>query len=127
MKIRTISARVVPPLLLGGFLGGLIGGALGAGGGLIVVMTLERVMRSQGAGGDPFSTAMCVMLPLSLFSAVLYALRGSMSLQGFSPFLLPAVLGGACGGLLMSRVRRGTMKKAFAALIVVSGVILAVR
>ena len=127
MKIRTISAGALPPLLLGGFLGGLFGGALGAGGGLIVVLTLEKVLKEQHLSGEPFSTAMCVMLPLSLFSAVLYALRGSISLQGFSPFLLPALLGGACGGLLMERVRRGTMKKAFAALIVVSGVILAVR
>ena len=125
MKRAVISAKALPPLLLGGFLGGLVGGALGAGGGLIIVLTLEKVLKEHKLTGDPFSTAMCVMLPLALFSAALYALRGSISLEGFSPFLLPALLGGACGGLLMTRVRRGAMKKAFAALIVVSGVILA--
>lgn len=121
----------VLPLVLGGFLGGLIGGALGAGGGIIVVFTLNSLMGGKPAGqkngNDVFATALCVMLPLSLFSALMYGIRGNVSVEGFGPFVIPAVLGGACGGLLLGKFRNGSMKRAFAALVAISGVLLIIR
>ena len=128
MRVSSFFKGRLPALALGGFLGGLVGGALGAGGGIIVVFTLDRVLRGTERGTvDVFSTALCVMLPLSLFSFILYLIRGNVSLQGFSPFILPAVLGGVGGALVSRRMGRGAVRKAFAALTVLSGILLLVR
>ena len=109
-------------LLFGGFTAGLAGGLLGAGGGIIIIFSLARILRDQEMSPrDIFANALCVMLPLSATSTAIYALRGSLSLEGFSFFLLPAILGGIFGGLLLDKINTTILRTIFAGIMVFSG------
>lgn len=111
-----------------GALAGFVNGLLGAGGGIIVVFALNRLMAKELGGKNAvFAHALCVMLPLSLLSCGLYVGFGSVSLSGFEKFVLPAVAGGLLGGFLLGKLNTGLMKRAFAFLVMLSGVLMIVR
>lgn len=115
-------------LIFAGIAAGFANGLLGAGGGIITVFVLSRVMKKQITHkNDVFANALCVMLPLSLISCTIYALKGHMSVDGFGVFAIPAVVGGAIGGLLLGRLKAAFMRRLFAALVIISGVLLIVR
>ena len=71
--------------------------------------------------------ALCVMLPISVLSCFIYYARGHMSLDGIGIFIIPAVLGGVLGGFMLGRLKADIVKKLFAVLTVISGMILVVR
>lgn len=115
-------------LIITGFAAGTANGMLGAGGGIIIVYGLSAALGpSLSDKRDIYANALCVMLPVSVVSCVLYALRGSMNVPEFGKYVIPAVLGGIAGGFLLGRIPSGTMKKIFAALVIVSGVLLMIR
>lgn len=126
-------AAVRETALLGitGLAAGMINGLLGAGGGIIVVLVLSAWQQRRGRGsrqgengGDPrdvYAASLCSMLPVSILSAVQYAKRGAISLEEFSPFLIPALVGGVIGGLALDRVRLPWLQKLFAVLLLVGG------
>ena len=115
-------------LILAGLAAGFANGLLGAGGGIITVFILSKVMKKQiTSKNGVFANALCVMLPLSLISCAIYAFKGHMSVDGFGVFAIPAVAGGAIGGLLLGRLKAAFMRRLFAALVIISGVLLIVR
>ena len=111
-----------------GFLAGLLNGLLGAGGGIILVRGAEKILpREYLEGRDVFANALCVMLPISAVSAIAYVMRGSVHGLEFSPFILPAVIGGVCGGLLLSVIDTRLLRLIFSALVVWSGIAMLLR
>lgn len=116
-----------PFLIIGGVLSGFVNGLLGAGGGIIIVFVLSRLLKKHAEQRDIFANALCVMLPISAVSCIVYILRGQISFGGFPPLIIPAIAGGIIGGLLLCRIKTGALKKLFAILVTVSGVILVLR
>ncbi len=115
-------------LLLAGLAAGVVNGLLGAGGGIITVFALGKIYKERMSDkNDVFAHALCVMLPLSLLSCVIYFTRGSFSTEGFGAFVLPAVLGGAVGGALLDKLRADMLRRLFSALVIISGILLIVR
>ena len=109
--------------LILGFLAGLLNGLLGAGGGIILVRGAEKVLpREYHDGRDVFANALAVMLPLSAVSAIAYVLRGSVHGLEFSRFILPAIIGGVGGGLLLAVIDTRLLRLIFSALVVWSGI-----
>ncbi len=105
-----------------GLLAGLLNGLLGAGGGIILVRGAERVLpREYHDSRDVFANALAVMLPLSAVSAISYVIRGSVHGLDFSRFILPAIIGGAGGGLLLAVIDTRLLRLIFSALVVWSG------
>ena len=128
MDGNSMARGIIIKLALVGFFAGATNGLLGAGGGIIIVFALSRVLPEIKKNTiEAFSTALCVMLPISLLSCFIYSARGHMSLDGFGIFILPAVLGGALGGFMLGRLKVSFAKKLFATLTVISGMILIVR
>ena len=122
MKIKPRSPEFFL-LSLAGTSAGLANGLLGAGGGIIVTYALARLLREQNASArDVFANVVAAMLPMTTVSAVVYALNGNLDLKDASPFLLPAVIGGVIGALLLGRINTHWLKKIFAALVLFSGV-----
>ncbi len=108
--------------ILLGFFAGLLNGLLGAGGGIILVRGAEKVLpREYHDGRDIFANALSVMLPLSAVSAIAYVIRGSVSGVDFTPFILPAVIGGVSGGMLLAVIDTRLLRFVFSALVVWSG------
>ena len=109
--------------LLLGFFAGLLNGLLGAGGGIILVRGAEKILpREYHDGRDIFANALSVMLPISAVSAIAYVMKGSVHGLEFSPFVLPAVIGGAGGGLLLAVIDTRLLRLIFSALVVWSGI-----
>ncbi len=117
MKARKMGALTL------GFLAGLLNGLLGAGGGIILVRGADKVLpREYCDGRDVFANALAVMLPISAVSAIAYVLGGSVHGLEFSKFILPAVIGGAGGGLLLAVIDTRLLRLIFSALVVWSGI-----
>ena len=140
------ASRPLPPelpsigfLLLLGFGSGFLNGLLGSGGGILLVLVLGR-LRTQVRGSassllpttdlsprDLYANALSVMVPLSLLSAGRYWRAGVLSMENFSRFLLPAILGGLAGGWLLDRLRLRWIRLLFALLILISGLVMLIR
>ena len=111
-----------------GFLAGFANGLLGAGGGIVIVLALTKLMtETELEHRDLYANALCVMLPISALSCARYALAGNFSAEGFGVYVLPAIGGGLVGGLLLSRLNAPILKKLFGALVIWSGILLIVR
>ena len=96
---------------LGGFGAGLLNGLLGAGGGMVVVPLLSAL----GTGGKKsHATALAVIVPLSLVSAVLYLIEGR--------FTLGSLLGAYLGSRLMPKISTGWLKLVFGGLMLWGGI-----
>jgi len=126
MKLfRNKKSRLLP---LVGFCSGLLNGLLGAGGGIAIVYGLKYVRNEEDLDPrDVFANALCAMLPISVVSCILYAARGDLTVEGFGPYVLPALLGGVLGGLLLGKIHTKHLQKLFATLVVISGLLLLIR
>ncbi len=110
-------------LLAVGFGAGTINGLLGAGGGILIVFALGRLFR--GKLRDPrsiYATAVAVILPLSLLSAWQYLSHKSFDPALAAALILPAIVGGAAGALLLRRLSPALLSRIFAAVVLISGI-----
>lgn len=115
-------------LPISGLVAGLVNGLLGAGGGIIIVWSLTYALEDCDFDKkDVFANALCVMLPLSAVSCVIYAISGNLSLNGIGVYMIPAILGGIAGSLLLPRLKLSSLKRLFSALVIYSGIILIIK
>ena len=114
-------------LCAAGLLAGFVNGLLGAGGGIPVVFALSGLFGEECDRRELYANALCVMLPISAVSCLRYALAGNLQTEGFGVYVLPAILGGVAGGILLGRFRGAWLSVLFGALVIVSGILLIVR
>ncbi len=116
-------------LAAGGALAGFCNGLLGAGGGIILVLFLSRVIGKDEEGRrSVYANALCVMLPLSVLTLSRYGGPVSVSELTLSPaFVLGAAIGGILGGVLLGKARSGFSDKLFALLTLISGILMIMR
>ena len=115
-------------LIVAGILCGFINGLLGAGGGIIAVFALRLALGDELSDTrDVFANALCITLPISAVSCLSYALHGNLKINGIGLYVIPAILGGALGGVLLGKLKATTLRKLFSALVVISGILLIVR
>ena len=119
--------KAILALLSLGLTAGFLNGLLGAGGGIVVVMGLRSLFQKTGVNGHSYyATAIAVMLPLSALSAWQYHRAGHLPPVSFWHLILPSLVGGALGALLLRRIAPRVLGRIFAAAVLISGVILAV-
>ena len=104
-------------VLLTGALAGFVNGFFGAGGGMLVVPLL--IVLVGLADKQAFSSAISIILPLTIVSLVIYAKNGALDIKAALPYLL----GGAGGGVLAGLWFRKIPAKALH--LILGGVILA--
>ena len=127
MNSKTVLGGKRRLLLMGGLAAGFLNGLLGAGGGILIVRILERVIGDQAESPrDVFANALAVMLPVSAVSTVSYAFSGGLPRGDISRFLLPAVLGGLVGAFLLDRLSVGATKTLFSILVILSGILMVI-
>jgi uncharacterized membrane protein YfcA len=122
MKVHFLQ---ILPLFAIGLCAGFLNGLLGAGGGILIVFGLRKLLK--GHLKDPraiYPTAIAVMLPLSLLSVWQYARAGSLELSRLGALILPAIAGGVIGALVLRRLSAKTLSRIFAAVVLVSGLVL---
>ena len=122
-----IFVKKILPIVLIGIGAGFLNGLLGAGGGIIIVMGLTLLLGKTIA--DPraiYATAIAVVLVLSFLSLWQYAAGGFLEAEYLYVLIAPAVLGGTLGAWLLRRLSPTLLSRIFAALVLVSGIILVV-
>jgi uncharacterized membrane protein YfcA len=107
-------------LILAGSLTGICNGLFGGGGGMITVPVLTML-----CGYEPkkaHATAIAVILPVSVISAVIYVVKGYFQLKMSVAVGVGVILGGILGALLLKKFSNSVIEKIFAFLMVVAGV-----
>ncbi|MBE6600735.1 MAG: sulfite exporter TauE/SafE family protein [Ruminococcaceae bacterium] len=118
-----IGQKTVLRLTVFGLLAGVANGVFGAGGGILIVFGLSPLLIHDKEGQrDVFANALCVMFPVSIFSMISYSRAGRFSLDGFSHYLIPCLIGGALGAILLGKLKIPILQKIFAILVIWSGI-----
>ena len=105
--------------LLYGAAAGFVNGLLGAGGGMLVVpaLTMSGLNRKKA-----HANSVAVIMPLSLLSASMYLLSGSVKLTDAAPYIPSCLLGAAAGSLLLGKFPDKWLKRIFAGFMIWAGI-----
>lgn len=106
--------------LLAGLAAGFVNGFFGAGGGMLVVPLL--IVLVGLADKQAFSSAISIILPLTIVSLVIYAKNGALDIKAALPYLLGGAGGGVLAGLWFQKVPAKWLHLALGALILLGGV-----
>ena len=102
------------------FLSGMVNVLFGGGGGMLVVPAMNRCLEVEEKRAH--ASAIAVMLPLSLLSAILYTMRG----VGDLPLLLyvgsGAVVGAAIGAALLNKMPKRVLSFVFYGVMIYAGI-----
>ena len=101
-------------------LSGFINGFLGGGGGVIVVALLLTVVKLNQKNAQ--ATALLVILPLTVVSAVVYLIKGSVDWVPTLWVTLGVVVGAILGALLLSKLKSNVAKIIFAVVLIAGGI-----
>lgn len=100
---------------------GIVNGFLGTGGGIVLMFALSLIPNSDDTSTrDRFATLIAVILPLSLVSVLTYG--KSVDLSTASPYIVPGILGGIAGALLLDKLSVKIVKRLFAAMVIWAGI-----
>ena len=107
-------------LILTGVITGLANGFFGGGGGMIVVplMTFLLKMKTKAA----HATALAVILPITIISAVVYFLKGSFDYENGIPSGIGVIAGGVVGAWLLGKLSAKWITRLFAVVMLAAGV-----
>ncbi len=108
-------------ILIGcGALIGIVNGFFGGGGGMLCVPILEKVMKLESKKAH--ATTLCVILPLSIVSAVIYILNNNIDFVNLSWVTLGAVFGGVMGAIFLSKIDSKWLRAIFALIMLAAGI-----
>ena len=99
---------------------GLINGLMGAGGGMVLVPLLVRWCGLEDK--HAFATAISIILPLSIVSIVVYAMKAPLPFADAWPYLAGGLAGGLLGGLLFRKMSANLLHKLLGAFILCGGI-----
>lgn len=107
----------------GGLLIGFINGFFGGGGGMLCVPLLEKILNEPTKKAH--ATAILIILPISIASAVTYFINGYFTLTGTLATGGGVVAGGALGALLLKKLPSFVVGIIFALMMIGVGIKLA--
>ena len=104
---------------VGGLCAGFFNGLFGAGGGMLAVPALEfsglEVEKSH-------ATSVALILPLCIFSSVLYLLDGRVQIHEAFPYLPGGIIGAVIGATLLCKLSSVWIKRIFGLLMMWAGI-----
>lgn len=108
------------PYGLSGAAAGIVNGLFGAGGGMVLVPMLIKLCKVEDK--KAFSSAISIILPISLASLAVYHKEGIFPLQDALPYLLGGLIGGVLGGILFKKTSVSFLHKFFGSVILWGGI-----
>lgn len=115
-----LSAKNKWILVIFSAVGGFINGFLGGGGGVLIVALLLAVVKLHQKNAQ--ATALLIILPLTLVSAVVYLVKGNVDWTPTLWATLGVVVGGVVGALLLSKLKSNVAKIIFALVLIAGGI-----
>lgn len=107
-----------------GSLTGLVNGLLGAAGGTIAVPSLRKLGLDKK---QAHANAVAVILPLAVFSAVLYLWEGRVTLLDPLPYIPSGIVGAVVGTFIMKKITSKNLGRLFGAFMIFAGVRMILR
>lgn len=98
---------------------GFINGFIGTGGGVIILLTLKKLHKDDEKAA--YASVAAVVLPMAVISAAVYCISKPDIISDALPYLPFALIGGALGAYLLSRVKVRAVSLLFSFLAVFSG------
>ena len=108
-------------LALASFGAGFINSLVGAGGGVLLVFSMQFFIDGIEEKSVYALTNTAIMV-FSFLSVVFYINRGDVKFAEVSFYILPAIIGGFLGALLLGKIKTKHLKTVFALLTLYSGV-----
>ncbi len=112
-------------IILFGALIGVINGFFGGGGGMVVVPVLTKLFGLNQKEAQ--ATALFVILPLSIASAIIYFCYNSINFATGWPVMVGIVGGGVLGATLLNKLNNKVVKGIFVIFMLLGGVTLLFR
>lgn len=106
--------------LIGGAFIGFINGFLGAGGGMLLVPFLRFFLKEEEKKSH--ATAIFIILPICIISAMFYIIRGIFDFNVFLPATIGTLVGGLVGTLLLCKLSNKIISIIFNFLLIGAGV-----
>lgn len=110
--------------LISGISIGLINILIGACGGIIAVEALKYNLKDQTKA---HASAIAIILPLSVISAILYIYRGNVAMHNSYNYIVPGLIGSIIGSKMLPHIPKKTLSKIFSCFIIYSGIRMFVR
>ncbi|MBE6750288.1 MAG: sulfite exporter TauE/SafE family protein [Ruminococcaceae bacterium] len=107
-----------------GLLIGTVNGLLGSGGGIVAVLALKRMGFDQKSAQQ---NAVAIILPITVFSAALYLMRGNVMLSDALPYIPTGILGAIIGSFIIKKISPKVLRVAFGIFMVYAGIRLLMR
>lgn len=107
-------------LVIGGIAIGIVNGFFGGGGGMVCVPILEKMLKIDNKKSH--ATALAVMLPIGISSAIIYLIKIPMDWSTFSLVTAGFVVGGLLGALLLKRLSGKVVRIIFIAVVLAAGI-----
>ncbi len=104
-----------------GLLTGVANGLFGGGGGMLAVPLLQKTGYQEKSA---HATAILVILPVSLFSFLLYFIRGFYDFSVLIPTAIGVTVGGFVGAKLLQSLPEKIVRAVFAGLQLIAGLLL---
>lgn len=104
---------------IAGALAGTVNGLFGAGGGMLLVPLLTRLTDAEEK--EAFACSVCIILPLSLVSLLVYYLQGGEFLSQSVPYLIGGAIGGIGAGVVLKKIKAKWLHRALGLLILWGG------
>ncbi|MCH5164441.1 MAG: TSUP family transporter [Clostridiales bacterium] len=124
VKLFTMKQWIKKSIMIMGGLGvGFANGFFGGGGGMLCVPLLDKLLKERTKVAH--ATAMLIILPISIASAITYVANGYFDLKLTLIVGGGVIAGGIVGALLLKKLNSGVVAIIFAVLMIAAGVKLA--
>ena len=119
MKIK----KYLKPSLMGVAVG-IVNGVFGAGGGMIAVPLLKQNGLDQKSA---HANAVAVILPITVISAVLYLVKGTVAFADSVAFIPTGVIGSVVATFILQKFSNKLLQRIFAVFMIYAGVRLLIK
>ncbi len=106
--------------VIGGIFTGFANGFFGGGGGMISVPFMTYALKKEPKKSH--ATTMLVILPITVFSASTYILKGSIDWSITWQTAVGVLLGGVVGALILKKIPNKILTYVFGLVMIVAGV-----
>ena len=103
---------------------GLVNGIFGAGGGMLAVPLLKKSGLEQKSA---HANAVAVILPITVISAILYLVKGSVDFSDSFAFIPTGLLGSVIATFALQKFSNKLLQKIFAVFMIYAGIRLLMR
>ena len=119
-KSEKLTGKMITASIIGGMFVGFLNGFFGGGGGMIVVPLLIFLLHLEDRKAH--ATALLVILPISLCSAVVYVINNSIDIYKILYVGIGFIVGGIIGALLLKKINNKALRIIFAIVMVIAGI-----